>query len=111
MSHPRHAKRDDVPPPTPEVTQPSPDVQRVAGRTRPLHAVPDPLPAAEPEEPAAPSAAARLTCKLTEFSLSLATPGDPDFPPGELDTDPLLEPGFYRWLEFDKAIDREPEIE
>jgi hypothetical protein len=115
MSWPRHAKRGDVPPavppPAPAATPPPPDDERVYGGKRPLHAVPDPLPSPEPEEPPTAEEYARLTCKLTPFQLSLATPGDPDFLPGEADTDQLLEPGFFRWLEFDKAVDREPEIE
>lgn len=114
MSQPRHAKRGDipraVPPPTRAVTPPAPDDVRVAGKVRNLHAVPDPLPAPEPDEPAASSAGGPV-CKLSEFELSLATPGDPDFLPGAAHSDLLLDQDFYRWLEFDKAIDREPEIE
>jgi hypothetical protein len=110
MSQPRHAKRADappaVPPPTWTVPPPGPDDDRAAGRRRALHAVPDPLPATEPEEPAAVSATGRHVCQLTPFELSLYVPGDPDFQPG----DELLEEDFYEWRRFDQAIDREPEI-
>jgi hypothetical protein len=116
MSQPRHAKRGDapraVPLPTWAATSPGPDDEHAAGRRRPLHAVPDPIRAPEPEEPAARSADGRLARKLTVWEeIALGVPEDPDFLPGELDTDELLEPGFFRWLEFDKAIDREPEID
>jgi hypothetical protein len=111
MSQPRHAKRGDipraVPPPTPPVTPPGPDDERVAGRRRPLHAVPDVLPAPEPEEPAAPEGYPRIVCQLTPFELSLYVQGDPDFDPGN----DHLEEGFHEWRRWDEAIDREPEIE
>jgi hypothetical protein len=73
----------------------------------PLHAVPDPLPAPEPEEPAVPWTAGRPVCQLTPLELSLYVPGDPDFQPGE----ELLEEDFHEWRRWDEAIDREPEIE
>jgi hypothetical protein len=111
MSQPRHAKRGDVPRavplPTRAVTPPGPDDERVAGGRRPLHAVPDLLPAPEPEEPPTPEEYARILCQLTPFELSLYVPGDPDFQPG----DDLLEEDFHEWRRWDQAIDREPEIE
>ena len=111
MSQPRHAKRGGahraVPPPTRAVTPPAPDDERVAGRRRALHAVPDPLPAPEPEEPATPEEYARIVCRLTPFELSIYVPGDPDFLPGN----DHLEEDFHEWRRWDQAIDREPEIE
>ena len=111
MSQPRHPKRGDVPravsTPTPAVTPPGPDEERAAGRRRPLHAVPEPLPAPEPEEPATPGEYARIVCQLTPFQLSLYAQGDPDFDPGN----DLLEEDFDEWRRWDEAIDREPEIE
>ena len=111
MSHPRHARRGDapraVPPPTRTVTPPTPDDERVAGRRRPLHGVPEPLPSPEPEEPAAPWTAGGPVRQLTPLELSLYVPGDPDFQPG----DELLEEDFHEWRRWDQAIDRDPEIE
>ena len=111
MNRLRHAKRGDVPravpPPTRSATPPSPDHERAAGTRRALHAVPDRLPAPEPEEPAAPGTDARPGRRLTPLELSLYVPGDPDFQPG----DELLEEDFHEWRRWDQAIDREPEIE
>jgi hypothetical protein len=110
MSQPRHAKRSDVPQAAPLHTwaaTPAPDDERVTEGRRPLHAVPDLLPAPEPEEPAAPEEYPRIVCQLTPFELSLYVPGDPDFQPG----DDLLEEDFHEWRRWDVAIDREPEIE
>ena len=111
MSWLRHARRGDfpraVPPPAPAVTPPRPDVELVSGGRRPLHAVPDLLPAPEPEEPAASEEYPSIVCQLTPFELSLYVPGDPDFQPG----DDLLDEDFHEWRRWDQAIDREPEIE
>jgi hypothetical protein len=116
MSQPRHAKSGDirraVPPSTQAVTPPDPDDERVAGTWRPLHAVPDPLPAPEPEEPAARSTWEAVTYGLlTDSELSMSHRWDPDFLPGIANFDPLLDQDHLRWAMFDQAIDREPEIE
>ena len=110
MSRPRHAKRGGahraVPMPTQAATPPAPDDERVAEGSRPLHAVPDPLPSPEPE-PVTPEEYARIVCQLTPFELSTYVPGDPDFQMG----DDLLDEHFHEWRRWAEAIDRDAEIE
>ena len=69
---------------------------------------PDPLPAPDPKDPWAPGTT-RLGRPLTWGEIFVSAPGDPDFWPG--DPDQLLEEDSIRFEEWDRAIDREPEIE
>jgi hypothetical protein len=108
MSHPRHAKHGGahraVPPPTQADTPPAPDDERVE--------VPDPRPAPEPREPAEPWTWETMAYSLlSESELRMSHPWDPDFLPGIANFDPLADEDHIRWVMFDRAIDREPEIE
>ena len=71
-------------------------------------AVPDPLPAPDPKDPYAPGTT-RPGRPLTQEEIFVSVPGDPDFLPG--DPDQFFEEDFFRFVEWDQAIDREPEIE
>lgn len=86
--------------PTQPIT-PGPGDDRAAGAKHALHAGTDPRPAPEPEKPAAPGTGRPVRCLTPEeISYFLA-----------MDTDRFFEEDFYRDLEFDRAIDREPELE
>jgi len=89
MSQPQHAERGGN------------GGDRAAGRRRALHAVADPRPAPEPEQPAAPGTARKPVRQLTWDEISYFVARDVDF----------FDEDFYRDLEFDRAIDREPELE
>jgi hypothetical protein len=111
MSEPRHAKRgaDAGPRPAPAPSeQPPAGGDRVGGRKRGRHVVPAPLPAPDPKDPYTPGTP-RPGRPLTRGEMFVSVPGDPDFPPGH--PSQFLKEDFYRFAEWDQAIDREPELE
>lgn len=111
MSQPRHAKLNANSGPHADLApaeQPTADGDRAAGRRRALHAAPGPVPAPAPKDPWAPGTKS-LGRPLTWEEIFVSAPGDPDFWPG--DPDQFLEEDFIRFEEWDRAIDREPEIE
>ena len=81
---------------------PSPDDGHATGRGRALHAVPDARPAPEPGKSAAPRTSGTTVRHLTWDEISYFVARDPD---------KFGEEDFYRDLEFDRVIDREPELE
>jgi hypothetical protein len=91
-----------VTPPAWATPPPGPDAGHGNGRRHALHAVTGPSPAPEPAKPAAPRAPGEPTRQLTQEHISYFLARDPD---------KFLEEDFYRDLEFDMAIDREPELE
>ena len=87
MSQPQRARRDGNSQRRPDL---APDDQLAGG------SVP------EPEKPATPPSARRPVRHLTDDEIFYFVARDPD---------KFFEEDFYRWVEWDRAIDREPELE
>ena len=118
MSHPQPEHHsNDAPYPDPaQYEQQTSDGERAGQAHPPLRAVPPPgrgdhtrrralhiiRPAPEPEKPATPKSDPRIVRQLTWDEIRYFIDHDPD---------KFFEEDFYRDMQFDKAIDLEPEIE
>jgi len=114
MSEPQHAQRggnggprpdhalDEEPAGDCDGPSQAPDNDHPVGRRRALHVATDPIPAPEPEKPTAAGTARRPVRQLTWDEITYFV---------ESDLGKFLDEDFYRDLEFDRAIDLEPELE